>query len=203
MGKVKHQRADRKKKRKFHGNRFTRERAEASTTAVSESEKEKDLVGQTDLSSVDQLIGSETCPNKTASCSKVKFEGEEAQEEFDRDPGLTGFRFVDVELLVDFIQSLLCPRCRRPLGENKRQAHVTEQRSVLASQFTFHCQCQHSVTLNTSKKCGKTHEVSRRFPLSIFSIGKNLKHGQKFLGSMNMPYSVNKTVWYSTDLSEL
>ena len=30
----------------------------------------------------------------------------------------------------------------------------------------------------------------------MFSIGKNLKHGKKLLGSMNMPYTFNKGVWY-------
>ena len=115
---------------------------------------------------------------------------------FDRDEKLTGFRFIDTELLVDFIQSLLCPNCRKPLGQNRRKACVTEERSVLASTFVFRCQCQHSVTLKTSRTCGKTYEVSRRFPLSMFSIGKNLKQARKFLGSMNMPYTFNKEVWY-------
>ena len=37
---------------------------------------------------------------------------------FDNDSDLTGFRFVDCELLllVQFVGSLLCPDCKRPLA---------------------------------------------------------------------------------------
>ena len=133
-------------------------------------------------------VNNSTCTTVTTSSAKLHNNALDQQEdEFVRDPELTGYRFVDVELLTDFIQSLLCSNCRRPTGENRRLSCVTEHRSVLASSYTFHCQYQHGMNLNTSKKRGKTRKVNRRFPLTMFSIGRNLKHANKLLGSMNMP----------------
>lgn len=173
MGKRKIHRADRKRKRGFFGNRYTQKQGEDKSDSEQESvdgECTASVEQQADDSDVNK-----PARDTTASASKLgkgHFLDQQEQVSFDRDEKLTGFRFIDTELLVDFIQSLLCPNCRKPLGQNRRNARVTEERLVLASTFVFHCQCQHSVTLNTSRKCGKTYEVSRRFPLSMFSIGK-------------------------------
>ena len=46
--------------------------------------------------------------NVSASGAKLEKEQEEEME-FDNDRDLTGFRFIDCELLVQFVGSLLCP----------------------------------------------------------------------------------------------
>lgn len=73
--------------------------------------------------------------------------------EFDTDEELTGFSFVDIQLLVDFVSVLLCPLCKEPLGGDPVKSSVTETRTDLASQFAFHCGCGHAVNLTTSKLC--------------------------------------------------
>ena len=80
---------------------------------------------------------------------------------FDTDEELTGFRFVDCELLIDFVSSLLCPNCKERLGRASRQISATETRTSLASTFTFSCKCQNEVSCMTSKKCQKTYEDAK------------------------------------------
>ena len=116
---------------------------------------------------------------------------------FDKDELLTGFRFVDIELLIDFILGLLCPECQRPLGVNKRLSYVTEHRTNQASKIVFACQCHHKLDLFTSKKCGKVFESNRRFPLAIMSIGKNHAGAKRFLGNMNMPPPPHRKSWHN------
>ena len=100
-----------------------------------------------------------------------------------------------MELLVTFIPKLLCPLCRQPLGGNKRLSDVTEHRTNQAGKIVFTCQRQHKEELFTSKKCGKVYETNRRFPLAIFSLGKNEKGAERFLGNMNMPPPPYKKSW--------
>ena len=195
MGKRKQIRADRKRKRSFCGNQYTNKRLRT------ESVESRPVSGDSGESFVPSSVVVSDRQHATASTVKLQSgpamdENIQGEDNFDQDPELTGFRFLDAELLVNFVQSLLCPNCRQPLGENTRLSRVTENRSALSSEFVFTCHCQHKLTLNTSKQCGKTTEVSRRFILSMLSIGRNLKHGEKLLGSMNMPYKVNKSVWY-------
>ena len=47
----------------------------------------------------------------------------------------------------------------------------------------------------TSKKCGKVYESNRRFPLAVFSLGKNHSGAKRFLGNMNMPPPPHKKSW--------
>jgi hypothetical protein len=106
---------------------------------------------------------------------------------------LTGFRFTDLELLITFnlIGQLLCPQCKQPIGTN-----VKEDRCSLASKINFLCDCQNTVSFNTSKKkCGKTYAVNRRFSMAIFGIGRNYVHGKRFLGDMNIAGSIHLKSW--------
>ena len=116
---------------------------------------------------------------------------------FDKDELLTGFRFVDIKLLIGFVQTLLCPTCKRPLGQNSRQSHshVKEHRTNQASKLVFTCQCKDKSVLFTSKKCGRVYEANRRFPLAMFSIGKHHTGAKRFLGNMNMPPPPHRQSW--------
>ena len=78
-------------------------------------------------------------PSAFSSAPGEKLKNRQQEEiEFDKDDLLTGFRFVDIELLVDFVKKLLCPACKRPLGQNTRLSHVTEHRTNQASKVISH-----------------------------------------------------------------
>ncbi|CAG5121444.1 unnamed protein product [Candidula unifasciata] len=173
MGKRKINRGYRPRKRSFHGNQY--------------SDKHEQEAGSDEISGLDDKNRPST------SASKIKLGPQTSQTEFDTAEELTGFRFVDVQLLINFVKTLLCSQCGQPLGENK--SFVTEERSSLASTFTFHCQCQQKVSFMSSAKCGKTYEVNRRYTLALFAIGRNYMHGKKFLGNMNMPTGMHKSSW--------
>ena len=114
--------------------------------------------------------------------------------EFAAEEELTGFRFFHCELLIKFVQGLLCPECQRPLGAG-RLSSVTEDRTDLASHLRFHCGCDNTVSFRTSKQINKVFEVNRRFPLALFPIGRQQAQGRKFLGSVNMLSSLNNKTW--------
>ena len=74
----------------------------------------------------------------TASGKKLK-NNVQGNTVFDSDELLTGFRFVDTELLIDSVQPLLCPTCKRPVGQTSRQSHsrVTEHGTDQASKNLY------------------------------------------------------------------
>ncbi|KAK7091677.1 hypothetical protein V1264_009331 [Littorina saxatilis] len=181
------------KRRKFNGNRHSngQNSVNLETDAVAVAATLESNASSATLT-LPLLNTSSFAP--CASSSKLK---ESTQSmEFDTDEELTGFRFVDIQLLVDFVSVLLCPLCKEvPLGGDPVKSSVTETRTDLASQFAFHCGCGHAVNLTTSKLCNKVFEVNRRFPLSVFAIGCNQKKGKRFLGNMNMPSSLHTNTW--------
>ena len=143
-------------------------------------------------------------PSAFSSASGEKLKNRQQGEiEFDKDDLLTGFRFVDIELLVDFVKKLLCPACKRPLGQNTGLSHVTEHRTNQASKVVFTCQCQQTSTLFASKKCGKVYEANRRFPLAIFFTGKHHTGAKGFLGNMNMAAAKQQRRQRALDNAEL
>ena len=140
-------------------------------------------------------LSTEASITANVSASGAKLEKEQEKEmEFDNDSDLTGFCFIDCELLVQFVGSLLCPDRKRPPAAG-RHSSTTERRTGLASELTFKCGCKNEVVMLTSKKINKVYEVKRRFPLAIFAIRRHQTHGKKFLGDMNMPGSLNNTSW--------
>ena len=133
-----------------------------------------------------------------ASASKLKQEmkkEEDSDSECETHNDLSGLRFVDTELFIDFIKTMLCVQCKRPYGTNSR-FFTDEKRTDLVSDFNFNCGwCKHSVSFCTSKKVNKVYEVNRRFPLSMFAIGRDKAKGKRFLGNMNIPNSLNNKSW--------
>lgn len=174
-----------RKKPYFHGNRHTNGQNGVDTSTVEEEENRSAVVEESEAAPL--LASSAPC------ASKVKLQLPEDME-LDSDNELTGFRFIDCELLVNFVSSLLCPDCKRPLGAS-RLSSCKEERTDLASKFIFECGCQNKVSFFTSKKCHKVYEVNRRFPLAVFAIGRHQAQGKRLLGNMNIPCSLNNTTW--------
>jgi hypothetical protein len=181
MAKRKEKTAYTQSKRKFYGNRYTKkhketvgnEESSSNIQGASERTEQCDMSHrQADVHQVEDSV----IPQPSASSTKL---GPRTSQVIDNDEELTGFRFVDIKLLVNFINSLLCSHCRRPLGE--KNSHMTEDRSSLASKLTFHCQCQHKLSFMSSAKCGKTYEVNRRYPCALFAIGGTTCMARHFL----------------------
>ena len=113
MGKRKRFRADRKRKRHFGGNQYTNH-SQTDLSDSDEDREEHEFVAPCAFDSGANDEGKKsptTISNQTASTSKLAGVDLKPHENFDADPELTGFRSVDVELLIDFVQSLLCPHC--------------------------------------------------------------------------------------------
>ncbi|XP_070185057.1 uncharacterized protein, partial [Littorina saxatilis] len=181
MGKPSSRRADRRKSRKGQDNMYTRRNSRPQAQRAQNTPPPAEAPTR-------------SSKPKQATSSESKL-GSHLDMEFDQEDGLSGFRFIDVSLLIEFVSKLLCPTCKRPMGENKRLSHVSESRSSLASKFEFTCQCQMKQSFWTSAKLTKTYEVNRRFAVAMFAIGRNQQQGTRFLGNMNMPASMYKTSW--------
>ena len=206
MGKPKLRRVNRPKKRKFTGNRFTGNLKKNSDVIV-DSLEDTSVTSNNDQPSDHEVNNgdfdvSAAFVRTPASVSKLKSVVSDDCE-FDPDEKLTGFRFVDLALLIAFVKQLLCPECKQPLGANGRLSRVSEEKVNLASKLVFTCGCQHNQILWTSKKCRKVFEVNRRFPMSILALEKNASAAKRFLGHMNMPPPPHKKSWQNHKLQIL
>lgn len=126
MGQTKEKRADHPTKRRWNGNQYTgalKKQKTSKNKSVSVPESVTVSVNETanhNTRASQSHAASHACDVRmSASSSKLK-QGK-PHVLFDKEESLTGFRFVDMELLIQFVQKLLCPECRKPLGENKRR----------------------------------------------------------------------------------
>lgn len=100
--------------------------------AVRASDSEAEAISaESEMNTTDPSTEVSITANVSASGAKLEKE-QEKEMEFDNDSDLTGFRFIDCELLVQFVGSLLCPDCKRPLAAG-RHSSTTEKRTGLAS----------------------------------------------------------------------
>ena len=160
MGQLRKTRADRPKKRGRNGYQHTGPVKKKVVENKSPIDNEASTESDENVNIPSKLPPSVSPDPKsvdfnTASGQKLK-NNVQGDIVFDKEELLTGFRFVDIKLLIDFVQTLLCPTCKRPLGKNSRQSHshVNEHRTNQASKLVFTCQCKDKSVLFTSKKCG-------------------------------------------------
>jgi hypothetical protein len=192
MAKGKEKGAYASKKRKLCGNQWNNDSVrkkyrseERSKQPAVSSESSPDSDTDRHTTSVE---GAEFC----TSYSKLGEKKEQVDEtDFDPDETLTGFRFVDMELLISFVKSLCCFACRKCLA----QAFVRETKSSLQSTVCFICRCGHQHNFSISKQCSKTYEVNRRFTVAMCVVGKHRSGATTFLGNMNIPSSLHRTSW--------
>lgn len=189
-----------RRRRQYHGNQFVKKaKIVESETSDCESDIEMTAAGDAPAACAGRLSDPpppvKPVTSNTASSEKL---GQKSDAVFDTDDELTGFRFMDCDLLINFVSDFPCSQCEHPLGENrcsKKLSNVKETRSSMCSIFEFSCECGHKYVLNSSKKSGKTYEVNRRFAVAMFSIGRHHQHGKRFLGNMNMPPPPHKASW--------
>ena len=148
----KKERKDRKKRRKFQGNRFTGSLKKATET--------QDLL-QTASS---KKLGEAASTSSVTKCDEM-----------------SGYRFMDVGVLINFVRDLPCKKCHNTAYT------VCEKRRGVCSTLTFTC----DVCDNVSVLKSSNEDVNLRFAAATFSIGCHHQKGRRFLHNMNMPPSVS------------
>ena len=122
-------------------------------------------------------------PNETASSSKIQHISTNTPKQ--SDPKITGYRFVDVEILSDMITFLCCPNCKSSglmLHEN------FSKKKGFASLLLIKCECGFEKEFYSSQPASaKTHDINRRIIYTMRSIGQGYSSIQKFTALMNMP----------------
>lgn len=160
----------RTKKRKFHGNRFN------------DSVKKARLGSETD--SDGQSTSNESCQNISASARKIG--SQNPQNESPVKATVTGYRFVDMELLSDVFQQMMCKECGDSaclvLEDNPHE------RKGSASHLRVRCEaCGWVYTFYTSKKVQHSFDVNKRFVYAMRSMGQEHSSMKRFCAFMNMP----------------
>ena len=166
-------RTTRRPKREFSGNQFTKPSRENSKSAMKEANEE--------------ARGSNTLgqhSKKSASSKKLlaKFDAMESkpckvEEPYEEEATITGFRFVDMELLGTAFSAMRCADCGEfsiVLLEN----HL--ERKGCASSLRVFCEnCGWKHEFWTSKKQTLSFEVNRRLVYSMRSIGRGHSGAKK------------------------
>ena len=113
-------RSGRSKKRKFTGNKYTRQK----NLEVKEALVEQESIEESDESDLDRLdetdtlpsssdnLSSHVLPRKPHELSNTKLETETSSSE-DDSAAIQGFRFIDMAVLSPIFRLLLCPMCKK------------------------------------------------------------------------------------------
>ncbi|GBM47574.1 hypothetical protein AVEN_90281-1 [Araneus ventricosus] len=135
----------RSKRRKFYGNRS--KTSKEVTTSVSGTSSEVML----------------TCSEK-----KLQTFQEHFRDDIVDKKELTGFRIIDIEILIIILSILLCPEC-----ENNGLYLVEDSIFGLCSNFFLYCKnCPFSKGLASTKKQQRNSEINTRFVFALRIIGK-------------------------------
>ena len=107
---------------------------------------------------------------------------------------ITGFRFVDISMLTEVFQMLLCPECKA----GNISIEEESMKMGFASTITVACEkekCNFSASFCTSSKVGHSYEVNRRALLAARNIGVGHQGLTKFAAVMNMPQPMSKNAY--------
>ncbi|ELU13094.1 hypothetical protein CAPTEDRAFT_198514 [Capitella teleta] len=137
MAQPKAKRSDRPKKRKFHGNRHTGSLTK-KPCRIAPGASASGVEPETHSASYAKLC------NSTGSGAELPSDS------------VQGFRFVDVDLLKDFICGFQCPACCEDLVDSQ----LSEEKAGLHSTLTITCcHCGFEKSLTTSKKNKQVSEI--------------------------------------------
>ncbi|XP_059166973.1 uncharacterized protein LOC131949201 [Physella acuta] len=96
---------------------------------------------------------------------------------------LSGYRFINIEDLVSFINLFPCPSC----GETKDNLfHINEQLTGINTKLTFECSMCKNISTFSHKE-----NVNLRFQVAMYGIGCHENKGRRFLAAMDMPQPVS------------
>ena len=162
-------RSIRRRKRKFQGNQYTKPSSENA-----KSDKKE--------------VNEEAHGSKSSKKLLPKSDAEEAmkaEERYEEEAAVTGFRFVDMELLNTAFSALRCADCGEfsiVLSENQLK------RMGCASSLRVLCEnCGWKHEFWTSKKEDLSFEVNRRLVYSMGSTVRGHSGAKEFCTLMNMP----------------
>ena len=198
-------RTTRRKKRKFTGNRFTRE----GNSVEKESKDEHETVEQSEDSAEDSdnehvtpmeklMPESDVAKVKTLPASVRKFDNDSSDSSVssseDDSETPEGFRIIDIAVLASVFGSLWCPVCkyaRIVCDEDK------ESKKGFATLLVLKCsstKCSYFKSFYTSSKVdgSQAFEVNRRVVLATRNIGIGHQGLVKFAGVMNMLAPMNE-----------
>lgn len=184
--------SQRRKKRKFYGNRFTKHNQGDGVDGGNGSDGLGDEFKSPNTSTDDREPDHQEKETLSASYRKLKEDTEEKKPVDKPDetspssgPTITGFRFFDMEVLCDVLSMLGCHQC----GELDLLFMEDEiNRKGCASSLRLLCEnCGWKYSFYTSKQQGKSFEVNRRLVYGMRTLGKGRTGAQKFCTLMNMP----------------
>ena len=123
----------RKSKRRFKGNQFTR-KSTPDCHCTSQQQQLNEEVEVTDQPMNDHAEPVLKTPQKTASISKIEaFETDTPKK---TDKVITGYRFVDMEILSTMVSMLCCPLCQ---SHTLRLHECFVRKMGFASLLTINC----------------------------------------------------------------
>ena len=161
----------RKRKRKFHGNRHVNDAKKPCVDSIEQP-----------------CVSGESVANLSASARKIdqscSFDSTSSSSK-DEQPKITGYRFIDVEILNELFQQMPCKLC----GESSLSLEDDpRERKGCASHLRLRCdKCGRVYTFFTSKKVKHFFDVNRRLVYAMRSIGQGEASASRFCSLMNMP----------------
>ena len=157
----------RTRKRKFQGNQHSERPTKAQRCDLKDSESKF-----------------QNTNNQSASQKKIEAKVE-VKEEKNAYSNLTGYRFMDMEILATVFSLMQCDNC----GESNIQlSEISFQRHGCASCLRVLCMsCGWKHTFYTSKKVSRYYEVNRRLVYGMRTMGQGQASARRFCGIMNMP----------------
>ena len=181
--------SQRRRKRKFHGNRFTNSKNYNNRGFV-DGESSSPLLDD-EISSSNTRVDDEAKECLSASYRKLNIEEKKPVDKSEKtstsssDPTITGFRLFDMEVLCNVLSLLRCHEC----GESSLLFMEDEiYRKGCASSLRLLCEnCGWIYSFYTSKQQGKRSEVNRRIVYSMRTLGKGHTGAKKICSLMNMP----------------
>ena len=167
-------RTTRRPKRKFSGNQFTEPSRKNAMSGTEEANEEARGSNNLDQHSKKSVSSKKLLLKSDAKELKPR----KAEEPYEEEATITGFRFVDMELLGTAFSAMRCADCGEfsiVLSEN----HL--ERKGCASSLRVFCEnCGWKHEFWTSKKQTLSFEVNRRLVYSMRSIGRGHSGAKKF-----------------------
>ena len=156
----------RKRKYKFHGNQFSKEKKKSCTEQPVNRGDNVEVVEGLSASAKKVHLPNSPQVNCSQSCT-------------------SGYRMVSLEVLANVFQQVVCSGC------GKQLLYLTEdfsRRKGCSSLLKLRCSsCGWTHSFHTSKKIKHFYEVNRRIVYGMRAIGKGAEAAKKFCGLMDMP----------------
>ena len=103
----------------------------------------------------------------------------------------TGYRFIDVSILSNVFEQLLCPGCS---SASLTLTDNFEKKNGCASFLFIDCiSCHWNLKFCTSINIQGSYEINKRFVYAMRSVGQGYPGAKKFCSVMNIPHLPSKT----------